>query len=109
MLWAEADDDAFAGVGQRSAGVDVLQARQRLELGEDLLEDTVWTPKSAAQAVETMVEGVWSRLYYSAAYMSVEEALLAVGLLLSTMFPARCETIMKKAAVLRTTTRVKTR
>jgi len=67
------------------------------EDAKELLSGTIWTPKTLAQASENMVEGVWTRLYYSSAQMSVREARVSVGTLLSSIFPSRSEDIMKHA------------
>lgn len=62
-----------------------------------LFASPVWTPKIAAQAIENMVEGVWSRLYYAADDMSIREARISVGALLSSIFPSREPDIMRHA------------
>ena len=99
LFWPEASKSANLsatleqGVAER---YDIL-----LSLCQDaaeLLEGTIWTPKTVAQACENMVEGVWTRLYYSPELMSVGEARLTVGTQLSSIFPSRAETIMKRAA-----------
>jgi len=64
---------------------------------KELLSGTIWTPKTVAQACENMVEGVWTRLYYSPGEMSVREARITVGALLSSIFPSRAEDIMRHA------------
>lgn len=77
---------------ERQAMLDSL-----CEAAGDQLAGTIWTPKTVAQALENMVEGVWSRLYYSAAEMSVREARITVGALLASIFPARTADIMRHA------------
>jgi hypothetical protein len=67
------------------------------EDAKDLLANTIWTPRTLAHALETITDGIWSRLYYSPNYMSDKEASIAVGTLLSTVFPSRAEDIMKQA------------
>ena len=64
---------------------------------EEFMAGTIWTPKTVAQTLETFIEGVWIRLYYSSEHMSAREARIAAGTLLSTMFPSRADEIMKKA------------
>jgi TetR/AcrR family transcriptional repressor of bet genes len=59
--------------------------------------NTIWTPKTVAHALETMTEGAWSRLYYSPNYISVKEARVAAGTLLSAIFPSRSADIMRLA------------
>lgn len=61
---------------------------------------SAWTAKTAAQATETLLEGVWVQLYYSAAQLSYGEAVEIVGRLLSTIFPGRSDAIMKQARAL---------
>jgi AcrR family transcriptional regulator len=77
---------------------------ERQTVMRDLFEDAagalqggIWCPKSAAQAVETMIEGVWARLYYSADHMTLEEARFIAGLLLCSMFPSQSTAIMEHA------------
>ena len=65
----------------------------------ELLRNSIWTPETAAQMVETMVEGIWVRLHYSSAHMSIKEAYMTMGLLLSTIFPLRSDAIMKRATL----------
>jgi len=71
-----------------------------LSLCEDAkkyMEKTAWTPRTVAQTLETIVEGVWIRLYYSSSHMSAKDARIVAGTLLSTMFPSRAGDIMKMA------------
>ncbi|MEQ9490429.1 MAG: TetR family transcriptional regulator C-terminal domain-containing protein [Alphaproteobacteria bacterium] len=63
----------------------------------EYMAKTIWTPKTVAQTLETVVEGVWIRLYYSPSHMTAEDARLAAGTLLSTIFPTRAADIMKLA------------
>jgi AcrR family transcriptional regulator len=67
------------------------------EDASELFAGTIWTPRSVAQAIENMVEGVWTRLYYSSGDMSVREARVTVGALLSSIFSSRAEDIMRHA------------
>lgn len=61
------------------------------------LQGGIWSPKTAAQAVETMIEGIWARLYYSADHMTLADARLTAGLLLSSIFPSCSTTVMERA------------
>ena len=63
----------------------------------ELLRNSIWTPQTATQVVETMVEGIWVRLHYSSAHMTIKEAYMTMGLLLCSIFPVRTVTIMKRA------------
>lgn len=70
------------------------------ELCEDaasVLQGTLWTPDAAAQAIETMVEGIWARLYYSAEHLKIEEARMTAGRLLASIFPDSRDNIMEFA------------
>ncbi len=67
------------------------------EEAEAYIASNVWTPRLAAQALETLTDGVWSRLHYSPDYMSVEDARRVAATLLSTIFPSRADEIRKKA------------
>jgi AcrR family transcriptional regulator len=62
-----------------------------------LISGTIWTPRTVAQASENMVEGVWTRLYYSSGEMSVRDARITVGALLASIFPSRAADIMRHA------------
>ena len=45
------------------------------EDARELLRDSAWTPEIAARAVETTIEGIWGRLYFSVAHISFEDAI----------------------------------
>ncbi|MEQ9488531.1 MAG: TetR family transcriptional regulator [Alphaproteobacteria bacterium] len=62
-----------------------------------MLAGTHWTPKSTALAVENMIEGICVRLHYSASQMSIREVRIALGTLLSTIFPLQRGMIMASA------------
>ena len=68
------------------------------EDAEELLTGTSWTPKIVAHTLETMTDGIWSRLYYSPNYLTPRDARMAVGTVLSLIFPLRAEDIMKLAS-----------
>lgn len=57
----------------------------------------IWTPRLVANTLETMTDGVWSRLHYSPDYMTVKDARNVAAALLSTIFPAHAVEIIKKA------------
>ncbi len=86
--------------------------RQALLIGlfEDaghLLDGSDWTPTLAAQAVETMIEGTWVRLYYSADHFTTGAALHSIGVFLSQIFPERRTEILARAQPLQKTTKAK--
>lgn len=62
-----------------------------------LLEGSDWTPEMAAQAVETLIEGAWVRLYYSPDHFSAEMARLSLGVFLSQIFPDYRARILARA------------
>lgn len=68
------------------------------EDAKDLISGTIWTPKTAAHTLETMAEGIWVRLYYSPDYITFKDARMAMGTVLSVIFPARTDDIMKRAS-----------
>lgn len=72
-----------------------------------LLEGSDWTPRIAAQAVETMVEGTWVRLYYSADHLSTGAAFLSMGVFLSRIFPEHRTEILARARSTQATTEAK--
>lgn len=97
-FWPEASQsDSLHAIFEQFEAERNQIMRNLFEEASDQFQDSIWTPRDAAQAVETMVEGVWARLYFSAAHLSAREALVAVGLLLSTIFPGRSEIIMTRA------------
>lgn len=61
------------------------------------LPGTHWSPRSAALAIENMIEGIWVRLYYSSEHMTIEDARMSIALLLVSIFPSREADIMKHA------------
>lgn len=67
------------------------------EESKDQMDGTFWTPKSVAHALESMSEGIWVRAYYSPDYMSVQDARLAMGTVLCSIFPTYSDSIMKRA------------
>jgi TetR/AcrR family transcriptional regulator, transcriptional repressor of bet genes len=80
---------------------DAKRLGVQLSLFEDALQaasDTSWTPRIAAHALETMTEGIWVRAHYSPDYMSIKDAIKALGTVLSLIFPARSAEIMRRAA-----------
>ncbi len=98
-FWPEASRlDSLHAVFEEFEAERQLMLRGLFTEARALLEPTLWEPDIAAQAAETMVEGIWVRLYYSPTHMSVKEALETMARLLSTIFPTRSETIMAKAA-----------
>ena len=64
----------------------------------ELMSGTNWTPKTVAHTLETMTDGIWRPLYLSPDYMSVKDARMATGTLMSVIFPSRTEEIMKRAS-----------
>ena len=74
--------------------------RAIFEDARELLRESAWTPEIAARAVETMIEGIWGRLYYSAAHISFKDAVQIMSLLLSTILPAHTDAIKKRANAL---------
>ena len=72
------------------------------EDARELLRDSAWTPEIAARAVETTIEGIWGRLYFSVAHISFEDAIQIMSLLLRMIFPTHIDAIMIKANALLT-------
>lgn len=97
-FWPEASRvDSLHAVFEEFEAERQLMLRSIFQEARALLEPTLWEPDIAAQAVETMVEGIWVRLHYSSAHMSIEDGLEAMARLLATIFPTRSDTIMAKA------------
>lgn len=97
-IWPEASRNASLNATYEQFDAERQAALRTLcEDAGNILTGTVWTPKTVAQTLETFIEGVWVRLYYSSAHISADEARIATGTLLTTMFPSRADAIMKKA------------
>lgn len=62
------------------------------------LNGELWTPKSVAQALEAITDGIYSVLHYTPDFMSIEEARRMAATLLSSIFPSRAEDILKQAS-----------
>ncbi|MEM7120393.1 MAG: TetR family transcriptional regulator [Pseudomonadota bacterium] len=98
-LWNEASRNS--DLAQMSARFDTERQAVQLSLCEDakdLFEGTIWTPRTVAHTLETMTDGMWSRLYYSPDYMTPLDARMAVATVLSLIFPSRAGDIMKQAS-----------
>lgn len=67
------------------------------EDAKDQIKDTIWTPKIVAHTLETMTDGIWSRMYFSPDYTNIKDARMALGTVLSSVFPSRTEDIMARA------------
>jgi AcrR family transcriptional regulator len=76
--------------------------RQMFEEASEALENSDWTPSLAAQTMETMVEGIWTRLHYSPNYLAFEEAIAMMAHLLCIIFPTYADRIRKTASDLKT-------
>lgn len=106
-LWNEFWPEAARSQGLKTVFERIEAERQAMmcaifEDARELLRDSAWTPEIAARAVETMIEGIWGRLYYSAAHISFEDAIQIMSLLLRMIFPTHIDAIMKKANALLT-------
>lgn len=66
----------------------------------EALADSDWTPHLAAQTMETMVEGIWTRLHYSPRYLTFAEAIEMMAHLLCIIFPDYADRIRKAATSL---------
>ncbi len=98
-LWSEASRNV--SLAEMSERFDAERQEVQMSLckdAKDLLSGTVWTPKTVAHTLETMTDGMWSRLYYSPDYLTPKDARLAVGTVLSLIFPSRSKDIMKRAS-----------
>ena len=97
-FWPEASRNA--SLNAISKEYDTERQRVMLALCEDAqayFADSLWTPRTVAAALETMIEGIWSRLHYSSAHLTVGGAQLLIGALLAAIFRSRAEDIMKRA------------
>jgi len=98
-FWPEASRNAT--LNAISKQYDAERQKVMLSLCEDaqayIGDSSIWTPELVAAALETMIEGVWSRLHYSSAHLTVSQARLLVGSLLATVFRSRSEAILKRA------------
>jgi len=74
------------------------------EQAGQFLEGSDWTPFTAAQAVETMIEGTWVRLYYSADHLPTEAAFVSMAVFLSQIFPEHRAEILARARPTQATT-----
>jgi TetR/AcrR family transcriptional regulator, transcriptional repressor of bet genes len=104
-LWNEFWPEAARSQGLKTVFERIEAERQAMmraifEDARELLSGSAWTPEIAARAVETMIEGIWGRLYYSAAHISFKDAVQIMSLLLCTILPAHTEAIMKRANAL---------
>lgn len=98
-LWSEASSNpslAEASDQFDSERLDILLTL--CEGAKEQISGTIWTPKTVAHAIETMTEGIWIRMYYSPDFISVKDARVALGTLLSTVFPTQTKKIMKWAS-----------
>lgn len=98
-LWHEASRNS--DLAQMSDRFDAARQKVQLSLCEeakDLYAGTLWTPKTVAHTLETMTDGMWSRLYYSPDYMTPLDARMAVATVLSLIFPSRTDDILARAA-----------
>ena len=90
-----------ASLAEMSERFDAERQDVQLSLckeAKELISGTIWTPKTVAHTLETMTDGIWSRLYYSPDYITVKDARIAMGTVLSSIFPSRTEEIMKRAS-----------
>jgi AcrR family transcriptional regulator len=67
------------------------------EDAQALISGAIWTPKTVTHTLETMAEGIWVRMYYSPDYITLNDARMAIGTVLSVIFPTRAKDIMKRA------------
>jgi len=98
FFWTEASKNA--SLNDLSEQYDTERQEILLSLCADAheyLSGAIWTPKTVAHILEMVIEGIWTRLYYSPDYISDEEARMAAGTLLSAIFPSRSEDIMRRA------------
>ena len=98
-MWNEASTNV--SLAEMSERYEAERLDVQLSLFEDakeLISGTNWTPKTAAHTLETMAEGIWVRLYYSPDYITVYDARMAMGTVLSMVFPSRTNEIMKRAS-----------
>lgn len=89
------------GLAELLTQYDAQRLGLQLSLLEDALQsasDTRWTPKTAAHALETMAEGIWVRVHYSPDYITIKDAKMALGTVLSLILPSRAAEIMRRAA-----------
>ncbi len=103
IFWNSLWNEAARNVSLTEMSEQFDAERQDVQLSlckeaKDLISGTIWTPKTVAHTLETMTDGIWSRLYYSPNYLTVRDARMAVGTVLSLIFPPRTEEIMKRAS-----------
>jgi TetR/AcrR family transcriptional repressor of bet genes len=98
-FWNQASTNASLAELSKRFEAERLDVQLSLcEDAKDLTSGPIWTPKTVAHTLETMAEGIWVRLYYSPDYMTVTDARIAMGTVLSMIFPLRAEEIMKRAS-----------
>lgn len=98
-FWSKASSSP--GLAELLKQYDAQRLGVQMSLLEDALQtnlDANWTPRTAAHALETMVEGIWVRVHYSPDYINTKDARKALGTLLSLIFPARAAEVMRRAA-----------
>lgn len=69
------------------------------EEAENLIADGRWTPTLVAHTLETITDGIWSRLHDTPDYMSADDARRVAATLMSTIFPSRADQIMQRFAI----------
>lgn len=61
------------------------------------IEEDLWTPHSVADALDTMTDGMWTRMHITPDYMSRDEARELIVRFLSIVFPTRAADIQAYA------------
>ncbi len=98
-FWNEASSNA--SLARMSDQFETERLDTLLSLCENAREQisgTIWTPKTAAHTLEAMYEGIFIRLHYSPDFISVKDARIALGTVLSSILPSRTEEIMMRAS-----------
>ena len=97
-FWPDASrNENLNDISERYDAERQLAQLSLCEESEAYIASDVWTPRLVAQVLETLTDGVWSRLHYSPDYMTAEDARRVAATLLSTIFPSRADEIMRKA------------
>ncbi len=70
------------------------------EEAEDLIAWKLWTPTAVAEALDSMTDGMWTRMHISPDYMSLADGRRLLARFLATVFPSQSERIMARAEAL---------
>ncbi len=66
------------------------------EEAKDLIVGEHWTPAAVAEALDSMTDGMWTRMHISPDYMNLAEGRLLLARFMATVFPSEAERIMAR-------------